>query len=326
MKKLLIIAAGLLAVACTGSGDGGRAAAASENAAQTEPAHVAVSRLDVALARGEMPDSSASAAVLALLEMSRLGNSLNAQAIGDYAATPAVRMFEPEVLKVFPAGDTLKAVSDALGRMTALIPSLKAPHVYTVVSPYKQSVVMLGDTTMLLALNHYLGATHPAYRGFADYLTRLKTPGRTAIDAAEAFAAISFPYSAKNPTTLSRLLYEGAVVEAVMQASGADEATMLGYTPDQMKWAEENEAQAWDALLTRKMLFSTDPMIAERLTQPSPATTLLNAGSPGRLGRFIGHRIVAAYLEANPSTTLQQLLSPDFYDNSQTLKLSGYPK
>ena len=45
---------------------------------------------------------------------------------------------------------------------------------------------------------------------------------------------------------------------------------------------------------------------------------------PGRVGRFIGYRIVQAYLTRHPETKLNELLSPTFYTSSMTLPDSGY--
>ena len=123
---------------------------------------------------------------------------------------------------------------------------------------------------------------------------------------------------------LNRLLYEGAVIEAVMQAAGVDEATALGYTPDQWQWMNTNERQAWDALITRNILYSTDPAHARSLISPTPHTTLLNPESPGRAGRFTGHRIVSSYLRENPSATLADILSSNFYMDPDALRKSGY--
>ncbi len=266
--------------------------------------------------------------ITALMRLVGAGDTADAVAVRAYASGRVMKMFYPEVHRAFPSTDSLNRVLTLLGaRFAKLLPDVAFPRLYGVVSPYNQSVIMVGDSVSFLVMNHYLGPEHPAYNGFAEYVRRNKTSGRIPLDMAEAIVSTTLPYDAgETPTVLSRLLYEGAVVEAVMQLGGVSEAEALSYTPDEMAWANENEAAAWDALLKRRMLFSTDQEMAVRLTAPMASTSILNAESPGRLGRFIGHRIVAAYLRANPSTKLADLLRPAFYASPSTLSAASYPR
>lgn len=259
-----------------------------------------------------------------LLKLNRVATSASTEALRKYASLRSVKMFQPEVDRIFPAMDSLSGtLTDVAGRMSTLFPGFRFPKVFTVVIPFNQSIIVEGDSVAYLGLNHYLGESHPAYNGFAGYVKSQKTPTRIPADIAEALIALSHPY--KGTTVLSRLLYEGALVETVMQSTGMDEATVLGYDSEEYIWAQSNEASAWDALLHNKMLFSTDVSLADRLVAPAPSTSVLNVDSPGRLGRFIGHRIVSAYLDAHHDEAKAEfLLSGDFYNSPETLGASCY--
>lgn len=333
LKKNLASLAGIL---CMLSCSGDKSVGNNDDIKDISDVHkVELTRLDMFVdSYDELSDSARKAglarfgdALGALVAMSGLGDSLTDGIMREYASGRVMTMFMPEIRNVFaPGADSLESrLGELSGRLAKKLPDVVMPHVYTVVSPYNQSVVFVNDTIMFLALNHYLGASHRAYTGFADYLRRLKEPERIPIDVAEALVATSNPYiEAARPTVLSRLLYEGAKVEAVMWIAGVDEATALGYDVTDMRWADDNERGAWRALLRRRMLFSTDAETAHRLVAPAPSTSILNTGSPGRLGRFIGHRIVARYLVEEPSATLGFLLSPEFYNDENTLRKSGY--
>ena len=90
------------------------------------------------------------------------------------------------------------------------------------------------------------------------------------------------------------------------------------------KMQEENEQKAWDVIISKKLLYSTAPSDVEQMLSPAPATTIINANAPGRAGRYFGYKIVKAYLDKNPKTTLQQLFSPEFYADQQSFITSGY--
>lgn len=98
----------------------------------------------------------------------------------------------------------------------------------------------------------------------------------------------------------------------------------MGYDDGQMKWVRDNEPQVWDAMITRALLYSVDPMDAERLVALSPSTSVVHPMSPGRLGRYIGYRIVDSYVEKHPGVSLEWLLSPEFYMSRSSLIDAGY--
>ncbi len=295
----------------------------SDNASY-EP--VRIHRLDRALASGrvETVDSMRDAAA-ALFAVTGRGE-VNAQSVAEYAADRATTFYMPDIEQRLPS---LDSVQGALGRVYAILaeklPEAPRYEIYGIVLPYNQSL-FFKDSMLFVGLNHYLGADYEPYGHFPDFIRRDKRAARLPIDVTEAAVKVGYPFSPGTayPTVLNRLLYEGAVVEAVMQAAGVDEAAALGYSPDQWQWMTANERQAWDALITRNLLYSTDPAHARSLTAPAPHTTLLNPESPGRAGRFTGHRIVAAYLRANPSATLSDILSPGFYMNPDALQKSIY--
>ena len=78
------------------------------------------------------------------------------------------------------------------------------------------------------------------------------------------------------------------------------------------------------SLITKRLLFSTDRAIADRLVKPAPATSVIGPEVPGRAGRYIGYRIVDSYVRHNNDITPRQLLSSDFYNSRNTLVNSEY--
>ena len=85
----------------------------------------------------------------------------------------------------------------------------------------------------------------------------------------------------------------------------------LGYMPEEYAFLEDNERAIWEVLVREKLLFSTDMMIRQRLTEPAPFTklgTAMDAEIPGRAGAYIGYKLVRSYAENHPELTLKQVL------------------
>ncbi len=311
MKKgILLIALTLGLAGCSKSDKS--AQSASDNIAAPEAETIKIVRLD-SIAANLTDSTEVEEAFFTWMTIAGDSNASPAE----FAGRSRIKAFLPEVANVFSSTDSL---AQSLSRVMQTVG--KGRRVYSIVSPYVQSIVLMGDTAVFVALNHYLGAEHPAYNGFPEYVRQAKVPTRIAPDIAEAIIATSHPMAKReHAPVIARLLYEGAVVESVMRATGMSEREVLGYTDSQMKWADDNEAQIWRELMKRKMLFTTDPAVADRLLNPAPSTSILNSDSPGRLGRFTGHRLVQSYLSKHPEA---DLLSPDFYNGTNTLADAGY--
>lgn len=237
-----------------------------------------------------------------------------------------VTAFQPDVDSVFP---NLDATERQLGHMLAVAASDSlaiAPMRYAaVVWGFSQSIVRV-DSVMLIALNHYLGADYPGYSHWEAYQRSVKTPEMLPYNLAEAIVSTQYPMEgADDATLLSRMLYDGAVVYACMRmVPHADLAKAMGYTDVEMEFMEANTEQLWQEMAMRKMVYTTDPTMISSMMLPGPFSPLMQGDVPGRAGRYIGYKIVDAYVRSHKHASLRLLLSPHFYNNNQTLINSGF--
>lgn len=234
--------------------------------------------------------------------------------------------FVPGVRERFTAIDSIAEVifllEDNIGKI--LNDSVERKY-YTVISPFNQSVY-LADSMVFVALNHYLGSDYKGYGYFEQYQRATKTARHLPYDIAEAIISTLYPFEAgESSTVLNVMLYNGAVLAAVEAVvADADIAEAMGYSADQIAWLDQNESMAWNAIITKRLLYSSSLGDADRLTRPAPSTTIVHQQSPGRLGRYIGYKIVKSYMENNSERDYVKLLQPSFYNDNQSLVLSGY--
>lgn len=249
----------------------------------------------------------------------------NDSSILNYALSRGVRQFTPDITARFTMQDS---IDDILYQFTENIqeslPAIKKRTVYGIVSTFNQSII-LNDSTLLLGLNHYLGSDYPGYEYFDLYQRRNKTPEHLPYDYAEAVIKSDFGYTSSHPDLLSRMLYEGAVlyiIDRLMPDSKENE--LMGYNPSDLEWLKQHEKSLWDGLVSKRLIYSTDPLVATRLISPAPHSNILNPESPGRAARYLGYKIIKSYMKQNKDTPLDSLLSPEFYNNFSTLMDSRY--
>lgn len=251
----------------------------------------------------------------------------DAATLRTWSSGPAVAIFGPAVDSVYPditpIEQQLGHILDKAADLQLALPQRR----YAAVVWGNLKSMVITDSVMLIALNHYLGEDYEGYnnRLWPVYKRIEKTPARMPYDMAEVLVATQYPYDGgDNPTALSRMLYEGALAIARLRVvDGATPASALGYTDDQWRWFEENERMLWDAVVSRNLLYDTNPLTVSQLVDPAPATSVIEPYVPPRAGRYIGYRIMESYLKHN-DTPLPELLSASVYNNSATLQMARY--
>lgn len=255
------------------------------------------------------------------------GEPLDRGLVEMWSSSRAVEVFTPLVDSVFrrkpviaPVLSKILANADCKG---LIIPER---HYAEVVYGRPESILFV-DSVMLVALNHYLGADFEGYSHLPAYMRLVKNKEMLPYDMAEALVATSYPFDgATGSTTLSRLLYEGAlgyVKEILVPES--ETAAALGFTSEQYRWLQKNEKGLWRALVSKGLLFDTSESTASRLVDPAPACSDLFPEAPGRTGRYIGYRMLRSYLKKrNDDIQLEYLLSPEFYNDKNILSEISY--
>lgn len=305
-----------------------------DKASQNLHSKAEVARLDLVLAGYSGLDSagranvreSFSAPLGVLLGMhgySRVSDS----ALVSYSRSAAVKVFSPDAMAKYPEDtkmiDTLAVTAANIDRISGKDVNTR---IFTIVTPFNQSVIT-ADSIVFVGLNHYLGENYPGYEGVvASYLLPRKTRTFLPYALAEGMLMAKFPYSPRRTSDLlSRMLFEGAIVYAAVQSvPDGNVADALAWNHSQYVWAETHEAQVWNAIIGRNLLFSTSDTDAVRLLAPTPKSVIISPDAPGQIGRFIGYCIVESYMKNHPDVTLKFLLSPEFYSADNTLEEADY--
>lgn len=239
-----------------------------------------------------------------------------------------VRMFTPEVEAVWK---DLSSVESQLGHIlaTGREQGFDFPErQYAAVVWGRPNSMIITDSVMLIALNYYLGSGSDVYSGWAEYLKKNRDPENLPYDMAEALAGTAFPFESegKGSTELiEEMLYRGAMAHVREKlVEDGNTATALGWSEDELKWAELKEPEIWQSMVNGDMLYSTDPMVSRKMLSHAPSSTRFGSEAPPALGVFIGYRIVGNYLETHSDKKLSDLLLPAFYSSRQTLVDAGY--
>ncbi len=218
-----------------------------------------------------------------------------------------------EVQKAFDDFDDVeRGIRSLFQHVKYYYPESQVPKVVTLISTVRyEDRIILTDSLLLIGLDNYLGKDHFFYKGLSNYIALGLDKKYLLSDIASAFAKKVNQYP-RNRSFLSRMVYYGKELYIKDKLlPDIPDAQKIGYTPEQMQWAKENEEQIWRFFIERELLYSTDSKLDKRFLDPAPFSKFgleLDNESPPRLGRYMGWQIVRAYMEKN-DVTLQQLLA-----------------
>ncbi|MBT7851473.1 MAG: gliding motility lipoprotein GldB [Formosa sp.] len=200
---------------------------------------------------------------------------------------------------------------------------LKTPRLITVLSDvdYRNKVVVT-DSIVLIALDTYLGVDHEFYASFYDYIKQNLNKDQIVSDLATAYAE-RLIYQPKRSTFLEEMIYFGKQLYFKdLLIPFKEDYEKIGYLPEQYEWAQDNEFYIWQYFVENELLYETDRKLLTRFIIPAPFSRFnleLDSESPGRLGQYIGWKIVKSYMENNttPLVKMLQMEATDIFKNAK---------
>lgn len=235
------------------------------------------------------------------------------------------QMLSSEVNKTFNNfNDTEAEIESLFNHVKYYFEAFNPPRVITTTSDvdYRNRVIVT-DSIAIIALDNYLGSNHEFYTNIPKYIKSHFKKEQIVVDLATEYAK-KYIHQAQNKTLLDEMIYFGKQLyfkDVIIPFK--TEAQRIGYTQDELNWANTNESDIWRYFVERELLFSTDSKLPSRFINPAPFTKFyledIDADSPGRLGQFIGWKMVRAYMEQNKVSLKKMLITSaeEIYNNTK---------
>lgn len=221
------------------------------------------------------------------------------------------------VAKVYPTLDKQeKELSKAFKYIKHYFPSYEIPRFVSYVSGFAFQTP-IGDDYVGIGLDMFLGADSEFYPALVQsipiYLSRRFTPENITPRVIEAILREDlYPLPENAQNTLQHMVYNGKILYAmdVMLDNVLDELK-IGYTKEQMQWAQKYQSDIWTWFLQENLLYSTDILRIQKYFTEAPFTPELgekNESAP-KLGTYMGWMMVRKFMGRNPSLTLTDLFA-----------------
>ena len=198
---------------------------------------------------------------------------------------------------------------DAFRFLKYYYPDFQVPKIQTVVTGIANDLY-ISDSLIIIGLDYYLGP-EGKYRplDIPDYiLTRYQkvylTP-QIMLLYTEFFNKTDY----KDQSALADMIYYGkAYYMAKNLMPCTPDSLFTGYTAFETADIADHEPVIWASFLENEVLFERNPFIKDKFLSERPKTLEVGENCPGRIGRWVGWRIVQKYAQQHPDITLPELM------------------
>lgn len=177
-----------------------------------------------------------------------------------------------------------------------------------------------------VGLDLYLGTDYKYYSsmGFPNFFIERLKPENIAIDAAiNIIQSMREEPLKRGASLLDMMIYHGKIqyIASYLLPKRKIE-DFLYYSKEDWQWCVDNEKEIWSFFLEGEWIFNKQYINYSKFIEDAPTTMGMPAGSPDRVGRWVGYQIVEKYMKQYPNTTFQELL--DITSGQEILTKSKY--
>lgn len=191
-------------------------------------------------------------------------------------------------------------------------PDFREPRIQTVVTGIANDLY-ISDSLIIIGLDFYLGP-HGKYRPHDIPAYLLKRYQKAYLVPQIMLMSTNY-YNATNyadKTALADMVYYGkAYYMAKNLMPCTADSLLTGYTSSETSDIDKHEQVIWAGILENELLFETSNMLKDKFLSERPKTYELGENCPGRIGRWVGWKIVNKFMDQHPEMTLPQLMQTD---------------
>jgi gliding motility-associated lipoprotein GldB len=191
-------------------------------------------------------------------------------------------------------------------------PDFKEPKIQTVVTGIAKDLY-ISDSLIIIGLDFYLGP-EGKYRP-QDIPGYLLTRYQKEYLVPQIMLMYSNYYNSTNyedKTALADMIYYGkAYYMAKNLMPCTPDSLLTGYTAFETEDIDEHEAVIWAGLLENELLFETNNFLKDKVLSERPKTHEIGENCPGRIGRWVGWRIIQKFAEQHPDMSMPDIMELD---------------
>ena len=229
----------------------------------------------------------------------------------DRFTSPHIDTLLMETQSVFGDLSELKEeFSQAFANIQFYYPDFQPPKIQTVISGLETDL-LVSDTLIVVGLDYFLGANAKYKPNLYGYMQR-RYAKNFIVPSVLLLYGIDERFNKTkltDKTVLADMIaYGKAYYFAKHMLPCVPDSVFIGYTKEEMKGAKDNEDLVYIRLVENEVLYSTSYQIKQKYIAERPKTLEVGEKCPGRIGTWVGWRIIDTYADRHPQTTLPEIM------------------
>ncbi len=225
------------------------------------------------------------------------------------------RILFDSVKKYFPNTKNIDVeIEKYLKHLKYYYPKEPIGDVYYFVSGLNFWSAITVDSNIGVGLDMYLGKNFPFYASskvqIPEYQVRKCEPEYIPINLAKNKYEEKYPMVWEDKTLLDLMIYKGKQILFMQyMLPQISNEKLFGFTPEQLKWCNENEVLIYNFFVQKNILYSNNWQDIARYINDGPNTAGMPTESPGNIGTWIGWKILNQYIDKNNIVDFQMIMN-----------------
>lgn len=204
--------------------------------------------------------------------------------------------------------DVKTQFEEAFRNIKYYYPDFYIPKIKTIITGLNNDLYV-SDSLIVIGLDFFLGPKGTYIPNIPNYvLKRYQKQYLVSI----VVSLISQKYNQVNmldKSLLAEMIYYGKSYEFVKTMMPCTNDTIvLGYDKQEVIDCDIYESVIWANFVQNNLLFKTDHFTVNKFVGESPKTYEIGDKCPGRIGRWVGWRIIQKYRKENEAVKIQDLM------------------
>ena len=217
-----------------------------------------------------------------------------------------------DVSKVFPSSEELdEQLTTAFKNLKFYYPSLQLPKIRTVASGFFTPDFYISDSVIYIALDYFTGPDgHYSPPGEPDYIVRRYRKEYIVPTLVRVISTALNATEDADKTMLGEMIYWGKsyyFVNKILPCT--PDSLIIGYSDKQLRSAAANQETIWSHFVEKQLLFETSHFQKTKYIGDRPYIAEISAKCPGRIGQWLGWKIVNKYVKEQDNLKLSDLMA-----------------
>jgi hypothetical protein len=228
------------------------------------------------------------------------------------ASHPETRKLYEQTQKEFgELTDIQKEFADAFANIKASYPEFKEPKIVTTFSGLENDL-FVSDTLIIIALESFLGP-NALYRPDQPNYILKRYSKEYIVPTVVRYLSNSYnKLDPKDQSFLADMLFFGKSLEFTKEMiPNAPDSLIIGYSAIQLTQTWNAQDLVWAHVVDKNLLYNPNPHLKEKYFGERPSVPEIGPICPGRIGQWLGWRIIQRYRTENPKVTFQDLMAND---------------